>query len=51
MGRSGVSSSDLFLCLLFFVVLVYVQNKKAGSWILGCLLGTNCPFFGMITTG
>lgn len=49
MCRWGVSSSDLFLCLLFFDVLVYVQNKRADSWILRRLLGMNHSLFGMFT--
>lgn len=44
MCKWGVSSSDLFLCLPFFDVLVYVQNKRADSWILRGLLGMNNPF-------
>lgn len=49
MCRWGVSTSDLFLCLLFFDVCVYVQNKREDSWILRRLLGTNHPLFGMFT--
>lgn len=47
--RWGVSSSDLFLCLLFFDVCVYVQNKRADFWILRRLLGMDYTLFGMFT--
>lgn len=48
MCRWGVSSSDLFLCLPFFDVLVYVQNKRADSGILRGLLGTSHPSSGVL---